>query len=284
MLLEVVTVPLRIVLGVALAWLTERTDLPGARVWAWLAVAPLAVPAFVQSYAWISVVPGLDGLFAGGADLRPGLFPVRLPAGRRAAAPPRSGDRGHRGVARPRRLARPSSASCCRSCASPSPAARCWSALHLLAEYGLFAMIRFDTFTTAIIDQFQSTFNGPAANMLAGVLVFLLPGPAAGGGLQPRQRPVRPDRLGRPAARRCAWRLALPGAARCADRSRGLAFGVPLMTLVRWLMLGGAEVWGSPAIVGALGQTLVLALGAAVVTTLAALPDGVAVGARRRAG
>ena len=43
--------------------------------------------------------------------------------------------------------------------------------LHLLAEYGLFAMIRFDTFTTAIVDQFQSAYDGPAANMLAGVLV-----------------------------------------------------------------------------------------------------------------
>ena len=32
-------------------------------------------------------------------------------------------------------------------------------------------MIRFDTFTTAIVDQFQSAYNGPAANMLAGVLV-----------------------------------------------------------------------------------------------------------------
>jgi hypothetical protein len=44
--------------------------------------------------------------------------------------------------------------------------------LHLLAEYGLYAMIRFDTFTTAIFDQFKSTFNGPAANMLAGVLAL----------------------------------------------------------------------------------------------------------------
>jgi iron(III) transport system permease protein len=43
--------------------------------------------------------------------------------------------------------------------------------LHLLAEYGLYVMIRFDTFTTAIVDQFQSTYNGPAANMLSGVLV-----------------------------------------------------------------------------------------------------------------
>lgn len=48
--------------------------------------------------------------------------------------------------------------------------------LHLLAEYGLYVMIRFDTFTTAIYDQFQSTFSGPAANMLAGVLALCCPG------------------------------------------------------------------------------------------------------------
>jgi len=52
-------VPLSMTLATALAWLTERTDLPGARLWSWLAVAPLAVPAFVQSYGWVSVVPGL---------------------------------------------------------------------------------------------------------------------------------------------------------------------------------------------------------------------------------
>ena len=34
-------------------------------------------------------------------------------------------------------------------------------------------MIRFDTFTTAIMVQYQSTFNGTAGNMLASVLVFL---------------------------------------------------------------------------------------------------------------
>ena len=62
-----VTVPLATVLALALAWLTERSDLPGARTWAWLAAAPLAVPAFVHSYAWISVMPGLHGL--GGAVL-----------------------------------------------------------------------------------------------------------------------------------------------------------------------------------------------------------------------
>src|SRR5262249_9225894 len=64
-LLVVLTVPLCAALAVALGWLIERSDLPGARMWAWLAVAPLAVPAFVHGYAWVSLVPSLHGLFAG---------------------------------------------------------------------------------------------------------------------------------------------------------------------------------------------------------------------------
>ncbi|PTT94506.1 iron ABC transporter permease, partial [Pseudomonas sp. HMWF031] len=64
-LLVVITIPLCIALGVALAWLTERTNLPGRRWWSLLATAPLAVPAFVHSYAWVSLVPPIHGLFAG---------------------------------------------------------------------------------------------------------------------------------------------------------------------------------------------------------------------------
>src|SRR4029077_4622709 len=45
--------------------------------------------------------------------------------------------------------------------------------VHLLAEFGAFAMVRFDTFTVAIFQQFQVTFDGPAGSMLAGVLVLL---------------------------------------------------------------------------------------------------------------
>ena len=45
--------------------------------------------------------------------------------------------------------------------------------VHLLAEFGAFAMLRFDTFTVAIFQQFQVTFDGAAGSMLAGVLVLL---------------------------------------------------------------------------------------------------------------
>ena len=34
-------------IGTATAWLIERTDLPGRKVWAVLAVAPLAIPPFI---------------------------------------------------------------------------------------------------------------------------------------------------------------------------------------------------------------------------------------------
>ena len=52
-------------LGVALAVLVERTDLPGPRLWHGLLVAPLAVPAFVNGYAWVSLDRGVHGF--GGA-------------------------------------------------------------------------------------------------------------------------------------------------------------------------------------------------------------------------
>ena len=49
------------VLGVALAVLVERTDLPGRALWHGLLVAPLAVPAFVNGYAWVSLDRGVNG-------------------------------------------------------------------------------------------------------------------------------------------------------------------------------------------------------------------------------
>ncbi len=67
LLLIACTVPICTAIGLALAWLTERTALPARQIWILLAVAPLAVPAFVQSYAWVTLTPAIHGL--GGAVL-----------------------------------------------------------------------------------------------------------------------------------------------------------------------------------------------------------------------
>lgn len=51
--LVAVTVPLCVLIGVGAAWLVERTDVAGRTLWRPLLVAPLAIPAFVNSYAWV---------------------------------------------------------------------------------------------------------------------------------------------------------------------------------------------------------------------------------------
>src|SRR5262249_30650386 len=52
---------LSVLLGIGAAWLTQRTDLPRRSMWHVLLAAPLAVPAFVNSYAWISLTPRVEG-------------------------------------------------------------------------------------------------------------------------------------------------------------------------------------------------------------------------------
>lgn len=270
-LLVVLTVPLCAVLAGALAWLVERSDLPGARLWAWLCVAPLAVPAFVHSYAWVSLVPSLHGLFAGVMISSLAYFPfLYLPV----AATLRQLDPALEDTAAALGLSR--SRVFFRVVVPQLRLALCGGglliALHLLAEFGLYGLIRFDTFTTAIMDQFQST-DGPAANMLASVLVVccltLLVIEAITRGEE------RYSRIG-PGAARMATRVVLGRAAPfcllLAGTVIALAVGVPLVTLGRWLIVGGAGIWRLQEIGSALAETIVLAIVGAMLTTLAATP------------
>lgn len=267
------TVPLCAALAMALAWLTERSDLPGARLWSWLAVAPLAVPAFVQSYGWISLFPGLHGPFAGVMISTLAYFPflyLPIAASLRRLDPALEEAAASLGHAPWRVFG--------RVVLPQLRLALCGGslliALHLLAEYGLYVMIRFDTFTTAIVDQFQSTYGGSAAYMLAGVLVvccFALLGLEAFARGRERYARVGAGAAREPKLQRLRrWTLPcllLPVLVGL------LSLGVPLATLVRWLVAGGADIWRWDEIGSALAQTLLLALGGAVLTTLAAIPS-----------
>ncbi len=173
-LLVVVTVPICIVLGVIAAWLVERTRVfGGAKVWAVLLAAPLAVPAFVNSYSWVTTVPSLGGLQGGASSSRP--CRTSLSCTSPTAATLRRLDPAVEESARA--LGAGPWAVFFRVVVPQLRLAIAGGALlvslHLLAEYGAFVFIRFDTFTTAIFEQYQSTFNGAAATMLAGVLVLL---------------------------------------------------------------------------------------------------------------
>ena len=207
-LLMVVTVPLCLVLGVGGAWLVERTTLRGPQVWAVLLAAPLAIPAFVNSYAWVSAVPSLGGLGSGVLIATLSYFPlVYIPAaatlGRLDPAIEQSAASLGLGAWRVFfRVVLP-------QLRIAMTGGALLVALHLLAEYGAFAMIRFDTFTTAIMVQYQSTFNGTAGNMLASVLVFFCLILLLSEKPRPRNGPLRTDRPRRSPGRacRCARRI-----------------------------------------------------------------------------
>ncbi len=270
-LLESFTIPLSIALAVTLAWLTERTNIPFARLWAWLAIAPLAVPAFVHSYAWVSLLPGMRGLQSGVFVSVLAYYPfLYLPvaAALRRLDPAIEDAAASLGLG-PWRVF-------FRTVLPQLRLAICGGslliALHLLSEYGLFVMIRFDTFATAIVDQFQSSYNSPASNMLGGVLVacclFLL-------GLEVLLRGnERYARVGsgsaRPADRRRLGWFVLPAVVLPVVLA-ALTLGVPLITLGRWLYLGGVEIWRIE-VVSAFAQTIVLAIAGGVLTTIAAAP------------
>lgn len=270
--LVVVTVPICLILGVATAWVVERTDVPGRAIWRPLFVAPLAVPAFINSYAWVSVVPTLHGFWAGILVATMSYFPF-------AYVP----------VAATLRRLDPAIEESARSLGS-SPTAVFWRvvlpqlrlavlggglliAVHLLAEYGAFAMLRFATFTTAIFEQFQATFNGAAGSTLAGVLILLclvlIVGESAARGT------ARYARIGSGAQRGSTPRqlgaMSVPATVGLTALAV-LALGVPVWTIVRWLWIGGAQVWTSSDVVNSTVQTVALAAAAAALTTLLAFP------------
>lgn len=270
--LVALTVPLCVVIGVGVAWLVERTDLPGRSIWRPLFVAPLAVPAFVNSYAWVGVIPSLHGLWAGVLITTLSYFPfMYLP------------------VAATLRRLDPTVEESARALGSDTigvffrvvlPQLRLailggglLIGVHLLAEYGAFAMIRFTTFTVAIFQQYQVTFDGAAGSMLAGVLVLLclalLIAEAAARGT------ARYARIGSGAPRAATpirlGRTTIPAEAALAALAI-LALGVPVWTLLRWLWIGGADVWDFDAIGTAFGQTVGLASAAAILTTILAFP------------
>lgn len=281
--LVVGTVACCAVLGLAAAWLVERSSVPARGLWHVLLVAPLAVPAFVNSYAWISLLPGLDTYAGALLVVTLSYFPfVYLPLvaafrGLDPALEDTARSLGLSGWAVFLRVQLPQLRVALLG-------GSLLVALHLLAEFGALQMLRYPTFTTAIYDQYRATFNGPGATMLAGVLVLLClvlllaelrlrgrRGYARSG--RGAARPARPTALR-------AWTApVLAGLAVLV----GLSLLVPLGSLGYWLVAGSSAASDWTALAGTTGTTLALAGGAALLTTALALPTGwLAVRARGR--
>ncbi len=271
-LLVIVATTACTVIGVAVAWCVERTELPGRRVWAVLAALPITVPAFVTSYSWVSITPAVQH-FAGAAMIVTlAYYPlVYLPV----AAVLRGLDPALEETARS--LGMGPWRTFLRVTLPQTRLALLGGgllvAVHLLSEFGAFAMLRFQTFTTAIYDEYRLSFDGAAASMLATVLVLLclalLVGELAlrGNGRYARvdagsARPIVRARLGR-----ARWTV-LGGLTLLV----ALALGLPTVTLVYWVLHGGSTSFPVTSLLSTAAKSLELGLGAALLTTLLALP------------
>ncbi|HSK94242.1 MAG TPA: iron ABC transporter permease [Candidatus Angelobacter sp.] len=279
-----------VLIGVPMAWLTARSDLPGRRWWTILGVLPLVVPSYVGGYAVVGAfgprgalqslleplgverLPELYGfpgaalaltlfsypyvvLSVRGALLR--LDPAYEEVGRSLGRGPW---RTFVDVTLPQ--LRPA-----------ITAGALLVALYSLADFGAVSLLQFDSFTRAIYVQYRASFDPTLAAVLALMLVACtaavlvaesrLRGRAryhrSGGGAR---RPARIVRLGH-------WRW--PALAFCV-LVVGLAVAVPLGTIGFWLARGLAAGESFNLVVGATVNSVVASALAAILAVLASIP------------
>ena len=270
--LTVVVTALCAVIGTAAAWCVERTNLPGRRVWAVLVVVPLAIPDFVVSFGWASLWTWVQGFRGAVVVMTLAVYPlVYLPvaASLRAADPGQEEVARSLGVGRVRTFLRITLAQ-----ARGAILGGCLLvALVLLAEYGAFEILGYQTFTTEIFTEFSVSFSVPAACALSlvlvalGLLVLAGEGMLRGRGRISRSGPLAarqmpPHRLGR------ATLPALAGF----GLLTALALGVPVGASVYWMAERSGHAILGVSLASAALHTALYAAAAGAVDTVAALP------------
>jgi iron(III) transport system permease protein len=266
-------------IGTAAAWAVERTDLPGRGVWAVLLVAPLAIPPFITSFAWVSLSPDLDAFAGALLVVTLSYYPlVYLPV----AAALREMDPALEEAARalgqsPRQVFMRVVLPQLRPALLGGVLL---VVLDTLVEFGAFALLRFRTFTTAIYSAYRAGFSG-AEPALLGLVLLALCALCLAAEWRVRGR-ARYGRIGR-GSRRPAARHAL-GPARWAAFG-GLAgwalltIGVPLGMILYWLAQSADAATAPVAaslggVAAAALSSLSLGAGGAALTVALAWPLG----------
>lgn len=216
-----------ILTGVSMAWLTERTDLPGRKIFRWMLALPLAIPAYIGGIVHLALLRPRGGYIPQALEAIFG-HPVFTPS-----------PLGFWGAAFILTLftfpyVYLLSAAAFRSLhASLEEASRTFGrtpfqtlfhvtlpalrpglaagallvALDILAEYGTVALLRYETFSSAIFVQLSGRYDRSAASVLSGILVVLaivilwgelrLQGQARFTQMESNWRPAPPVLLGR---------------------------------------------------------------------------------------
>ncbi|HKJ36023.1 MAG TPA: iron ABC transporter permease [Solirubrobacterales bacterium] len=275
-----------VAIGLPLAWLTSRTDLPGRRLWATLTALPLVIPSYIGAYVFVSAL-GPSGLLADvlGADRIPSIYgfpgawlvlslftyPLVLLSARAALSrlDPALEDAA-RSMGRSRR-------EVFRTVILPQliPAIGAGAllvALYVISDFGAVSIMRFDSFTREIYITWQSSFDRTSAAALGlllviGVLILLAvyswirgslryyrTGPGAG-------RPASIVPLGR-------WRW--PAIGFCSLITL-VALVLPVGVLIYWAVQGLGAGIDAGELVGNAWHSLVAGTGAALLAALFAI-------------
>lgn len=270
--LVVVVMVLCVAVGTLAAWFVERTDLPCRRLFAILVVIPLGIPDFVVSFGWRGVFPSIGGFWAAVLVMTLAVYPlVFLPvaASLRAADPAQEEVARSLGLGRVRTFWTVSVGQARMAIFGGAVLV----GLVVLAEFGAFEILGYQTLTTEIYSEFQVGFNEPAACALSVILVLLgglllaSEDSVRGRGRTSRigagaARPIRPMALGR------ARLPALAGAALLV----ALALGVPVGAIVYLIIEGGNSTLPPASLLIATVNTFGYAAAAGLVATVAALP------------
>ena len=261
------------VIGTAAAWFVERTDLPGRRVWAVLVVVPLAIPDFVVSFGWASLSTWVQGFRGAVLVMTLAVYPlVYLPV----AASFRNADPGQEEVARSLGAGRLQTFwRITLGQARGAILGGCLLvALVLLAEYGAFEILGYQTFTTEIFTEFNVSFNVPTASALSLVLVLLSLLVLSGEGLARGRGRVSRVGSARPAGRLAAtgWDARRPPVLAGFLLLVGLALGVPVGASVYWILEAGHAYLTGVSLLDAAWHTALYSGLAAALATLMALP------------
>jgi iron(III) transport system permease protein len=260
------------VIGTAAAWLVERTDLPGRRLWAVAVVLPVAIPDFVTGFGWVSVAPAVHGYLGASLVMTLALYPlVYLPV----AASFRGADPGQEEVARSLGLSRLATfRRVTLAQARPALLGGCvLVSLALLAEYGAFEILRYNTLTTEIFFESERSYNIPVASSLSLILVVLSIAVLGGDALaRGRGRVTRTTRTVRLRHLHPLGRATVPAEAGLVALV-GLALGVPVGVIVYWMVQGGnTTLPSSTSLAGAALTTAGYAAAAGLLSTVLALP------------
>lgn len=264
-----------VVVGVCLAVLVTRTDLPGRRVWAVVAALPLAVPSYVAAFAWLAWTPRAAGFVGLVVVLTACTYPlVYLPV----AAALRRTDPALEDVARTLGLGpiRTLWLVTLRQVWPAASAGALLCALYVLSDFGAPSILRYDVFTRVIHTSYRASFDRTPAAVLAMLLVAITLVITIGE--QRRRGSAAHARIGSGVPRRPGiislgrWRWAmqlLPGAVAV------VALGVPAASLGYWMWQGQSAGLELDRLVSSTGNTIGVAALAAATTTLAALPIGI---------